>query len=144
MKNVISFLCMILFFTFNSCSQDRVITFDQLPANSQTTITKYFNKDNISFVKIDEEAFSYEYEIYFNDGTKVEFEKSGEVKKVDCNHQRVPDGLIPAPVLTYVKNNYPNAFIIEWNKKRNGWKAELNNELELYFNNQYQFIGIDD
>ena len=39
---------------------------------------------------------------------------------------------------------FPQAVIVEWGKDDWGWKAELNNQLELKFNSKYQLIGIDD
>ena len=135
---------MILLCTLSAVAQDRIITFDQLPQSSQTFITKYFSKDNISFVKIDKDALDFEYEVYFNNGNKVEFDKTGALKKVDCNHSKVPDGIVPAQVITYISNNYPGVFVTEWCKKRTNWNAELSNGLDLYFNAQYQLIGIDD
>lgn len=130
--------------SLNSFSQDRVITYDQLPKISQDFITTHFSKQNISYLKIDEETYGFEYEVYLNDGTKLEFDKSGAMKKVDCGHRSVPEGIVPSKVKTYVSTNYPNVIITEWCKKRTNWKAELSNGLDLYFDNQYQLIGIDD
>lgn len=144
MKKIFFMASMILLCTLSAVAQDRIITFDQLPQSSQTFITKYFSKDNISFVKIDKDALDFEYEVYFNNGSKVEFDKTGTLKKVDCNNSKVPDGIVPTQVLTYISNNYPGAYVTEWCKKRSNWNAELNIGLDLYFNSQYKLVGIDD
>lgn len=144
MKKLFLIASVVSMFSLAAYAQDRVITFDQLPKTSQDFFTKYFSKESVSLVKIDEEAYGFEYEVYLNTGTKVEFDKTGELKKVDCNHSKVPDAIIPTQVQTFIKNNYPGAFVTEWCKKRTNWKAELNNGLDLYFDSQYQLIGIDD
>lgn len=144
MKKIFFVASIILLCTLSAVAQDRMITFDQLPKSSQDFITTYFSKDNVSFVKIDEESYGFEYEVYFNNGNKVEFDKTGEMKKVDCNHSKVPDGIVPAQVIKYINTNYPGAIVTEWCKKRTNWKAELSNGLDLYFNSQYMLIGIDD
>ena len=144
MKKIFFVASIILLSALSAVAQDRMITFDQLPQTSQTFITTYFSKANVSYVKIDEESYGFEYEVYFNNGNKVEFDKTGEMKKVDCNHSKVPDGIVPAQVIKYINTNYPGAIVTEWCKKRTNWKAELSNGLDLYFNSQYMLIGIDD
>ncbi len=144
MKRALSVIVLTLLIGVCGFAQDRVITFEQLPINSQSTITQHFDKTSISYIKMEKEGAGLEYEVYFTNGAKLEFSKNGEFKKVDCGLQQVPDGLVPEPVKTYVKKNFPQAFITQWEKKRNGWKAELNNDLELLFNNQYQFTNIED
>ena len=143
MKKLLSVIILTFLTSICSFAQDRIITYEQLPANAQNTIIQYFDKTTISYIKMENDG-SLEYEVYFTNGTEFEFSKNGEFKKVDCKHMQVPEGLVPEQVKTYVKTNFPQAFITQWEKKRNGWKAELNNDLELLFNNQYQFTGIDD
>lgn len=85
-----------------------------------------------------------EYEVHFSSGTELEFDKNGDFKKVDCKHQAVPEGIVPLQVTRYVQTSYPSSLITEWEKMRNGWKAELDNDLELYFDKGYNFTGMDD
>ena len=85
-----------------------------------------------------------DYDIKFNDGRSLEFNKAGELTKVDCQQTEVPSALIPERVRQYVKANFPNAFITEWSKDDRRWKAELNSGLDLEFNSNYEFVRIDD
>ena len=50
----------------------------------------------------------------------------------------------PEIVRQQVAAQFPQAVIVEWGKDDWGWKAELNNKLELKFNGKYQMTGIDD
>lgn len=144
MKKFFSIVAMMVLFTMSACSQDQVGTFDQLPQNAQELINQHFNKDNISLIKIDKDLTGNEYEVIFVDGTDLEFDKNGNLIKVDCGLTQVPTALVPEQVTTYVSTNYPNNFITEWGKEDRGWKAELNNGVDLLFNSQYEFTGIDD
>jgi len=123
---------------------DQLITFAQLPAPAQTTVKQYFDEANVAFCTMDREWFGKEYKVRFNDGTELKFEGDGSIHKIDCQFRAVPDALIPEVVLQQVKAQFPQAVIVEWGKDDWGWKAELNNQLELKFNSKYQMIGIDD
>lgn len=144
MKKLLLSLFMALTLCLSACADGRPITFEQLPANAQTIITQNFVRENILFITVDTELFGTEYEVRFNDGKELDFDSKGNIIKVDCKYEPVPEALIPAEVLTQVNSSYPNTFIKEWKKDDGQWKAELSNGLELIFNRRYQLVGIDD
>ena len=131
--------------SLSACADnDQLITFAQLPEAAQATVKQYFDEGNIAFCTMDREWFGKEYKVQFNDGSEIKFEGDGSLHKVDCKYQAVPDALVPEVVRQQVAAQFPQAMIIEWGKDDRGWKAELNNKLELKFNSKYQMIGIDD
>lgn len=144
MKKLFLMIWMAVTFALTACADGRPISFEQLPVNAQTIINQNFVRENILFVALDSEIFSTEYEVKFNDGKELKFNGSGELIKVDCKYEPVPEVLIPVEVLNQVKASYPDAFIKEWKLDDGRWKAELNNGLELIFNKRYQLVGIDD
>ena len=144
MKKLFLMICMAVTICLTACADGRPIPFEQLPANAQVIIAQNFVRENILFVTLDTEIFSTEYEVKFNDGKELKFNKGGELIKVNCKYEQVPDVLIPTEVLTQVQASYPNAFIKEWKLDDGQWKAELSNGLELIFNRRYQMVGIDD
>lgn len=144
MKKLFLMICMAVTFSLTANADGRPITFEQLPANAQAVITQHFAKENILVIILDAEFLSTDYEVKFNDGKELKFDKKGNLKKVDCKFDPVPEALIPIEVQQQVKTSYPAAFIKEWKLDDGQWKAELNNGLELIFNKRYQFIGIDD
>ena len=132
-------------FSFTACTAgEKVITYPELPLDAQRLIEKYFQKADVSVVIMDKEAIFVEYEVRLTDGTKIEFEKNGELKKIDCGTKAVPETLLPEPVRQYVKNQFPKDFVTEWSKDDFRWKAELSNGLDLEFNSKYEFLRIDD
>lgn len=143
-KLFFSILFMAFALSLDAAMDGRPIGFDRLPKNAQQIIIQHFSQDNVLLAQIDRDGLRTEYEVRLKDGTELDFDGDGNLKKVDCQDRRVPDGLLPAEVLTYVNTNYPDSFITEWGKDDGRWKAELNNGLDLKFNRKYQFVGFDD
>ena len=137
---LMAFVC-----SLSACADsDQLITFAQLPAAAQATVKQYFDEANIAFCTMDREWFGKEYKVQFNDGSDIKFEGDGSLHNVDCKFRAVPEALVPEVVRQQVAAQFPQAIIVEWGKDDRGWKAELNNKLELKFNSKYQMIGIDD
>lgn len=130
--------------SLTACANEQVIPFDQVPEPAKAIVATHFDASQIAYVTLDKGLLDAEYDVKFNDGRSLEFNKAGELLKVDCKQTEVPAALIPETVRAYVKANFPNAFITEWSKDDRRWKAELNSGLELEFNSKYEFIRIDD
>lgn len=119
---------------------DRIITFDQLPQASQTFLKQYFPDRTPILVKADRD----DYEVAYENGESVEFTRKGEWKSIDCKFKPVPEALIPAAIKERIATNYPNASIIKISKDRKGYEVELNNGLDIEFNNRFVIVDIDD
>ncbi len=130
--------------SLTACANEQVIPFDQVPEPAKAIVAAHFDASQIAYVTLDKGLLDAEYDVKFNDGRSLEFNKAGELLKVDCKQTEVPAALIPEVVRAYIKANFPNAFITEWSKDDRRWKAELNSGLELEFNSKYEFIRIDD
>lgn len=144
MKKILSIALLALTCTFTACANEKVITFDQIPEPAKAIVAAHFDATQVAYVLLDKGLFDDEYEVRFNDGRTIEFNKAGELLKMDGKLTEVPSALIPEPVLVYVKANFPNAFITEWGKDDFGYKAELNSGLDLKFNSKYEFVRVDD
>lgn len=144
MKKTFLLLVAALLLSFTACAdRKQAITLEQLPEAAQTVIKTYFNVNDIAYI-IKETELRTEYDVRLNSGEELEFDSKGALTKVDCKTYAVPDGLLPEAIKTYVMTTYPNAFVKEWARDDNRWKAELNNGLELLFDRKYKFVGIDD
>ena len=143
MKKYFSVVLMALC-SLTACAKEQVITFDQVPEPAKAIVTAHFDASQIAYVILDKGLLDADYEVKFSDGRSLEFNKAGELTKVDCKQTEVPSALIPELVRQYVKANFPNAFITEWSKDDRRWKAELNSGLDLEFNSNYEFVRIDD
>ena len=107
-------------------------------------VTQYFPNATVQMVMPDEDDI----DVVLNDYTKIEFRLDNEWKKVDCEHSTtftaVPAELVPEQITAYVTTNFPGAIIKKLEKKFRGWEIELNNGLELKFNNNFRVMEIDD
>jgi Protein of unknown function (DUF2874). len=147
MKKILFLLATIaLIFTQTSCDDDdKRISFDRLPAESQLFIETHFQNVTIRFIEEDNDS----YDVYLQNGYEVDFFKNGEWKNVDGNYQALPASLLSLTpfdiVSAYVNEQYPERFITEVDKDRqkNGYEVTLNNNLELIFEWDGTFRNID-
>lgn len=125
-------------------AQDQNISFNKLPQKAQQFVKTYFGVKNVSVVMLDDDYIKKEYEVYLNNGTKIEFDGSGTWKEVDGKRNKIPTGFAPASIASYVKKSFPNAKITKIEKNRFSYEVELSNGLDLEFNSKGQFKKIDD
>ncbi len=124
---------------------DKSISFNQLPANSQQMIKKYFPDQSVALVKMEREFSGKSYEVIFTNGNKAEFDNKGVWKEINCKYTELPQEVIPQKISSYVKTNYPDSKIIKIEKKsRNRYEIELANGLELEFDANFNVTNIDD
>lgn len=123
------------------------IPYEELPANTRNFIETHFSGIQVTFIKreLDSNQNVKEYEVKMANGFELEFSADGNWTEVDGNHTAVPDGIIPQPILSYIQQNYPAPLYIEQIKTENfGFEVEISNDLELMFDAEGNFIGIDD
>lgn len=118
---------------------DRVITFEQLPAQAQTMLKKYFADKVPLVVTVDMD----DYTVLHQSGEKVEFDKKGNWREINCKTSSVPSALIPEQIKAVVKQTYPGATIIKIDRDRRGYDIKLNNGLDIEFNRNFQVVEID-
>lgn len=141
----ITAIAMLLFAVTNASAQDKVISFTKLPAKAQTFVKKHFSEKDVVTVKMDTEyLIKKEYEVILKNGSKIEFDNDGEWEKVEMKETAVPTQLVPAPISQYVHKSFPNTFVKEVKRGKNGYEVEISNGLDLEFSKQGEFIRIDD
>ena len=141
------FLAVVAMFAMSTlvmADNDKPVTVNQLPAKAQTFLTTYFKDAKVALATQETELFSKSYDVVFNNGDKVEFDKSGEWTEVRCRLTGVPAELVPAPIAEYVKNMYPDTQILQIERDTRGYEIKLSNRLEITFNKQMQPVDIDD
>ena len=124
---------------------DKPVQVNQLPAKAQTFLNTYFKDVKVALATQDTELFSKSYDVVFNTGDKVEFDKSGEWTEVRCRQTGVPAAIVPAQIAEYVKTTYPDAQILQIERDDRGeYEVKLSNRWEITFNKQMQVVDIDD
>ena len=125
---------------FVMADNDRVITFDRLPAQAQALLKRHFADKVVMIVTVDFD----DYTVMYQSGEKVEFNKSGDWKEFECKTSAVPPALIPEQIKAHVKATFPGVTILKLDRDRRGYEVKLNNGLELEYNRRFQVIDIDD
>ena len=144
MKRMMFLVCMFLMMgtTYSIAGDGYVVGIQQLPAGAQEVMTKCFADKTVLTILKERD----EYEVIFNNGEKIEFNKKGEWTEVSCHTTQVPDILIPDPIKARIKADFANSKIVKIDRSRNGKKYEvkLSNGLEVEFDKKFNIIKVDD
>lgn len=124
-------------------AQEVIIPFNQLPAKAKTFIHQHFKDVKVMNVIQDKDAFSKDFDVNFENGTKVEFDRTGNWKEIKTLSGSVPSSLVPAKIKRYISNNYNGASIVEINKDAYKIDVELSNGVDLDFDKNGNFLRID-
>lgn len=140
---MIAIWCMMSFNIVANAGNDKPINVNELPAKAQTLLSKHFKGQKVMLATIESGVVSRSYDVVLRNGTKLEFDKKGNLTEIDCKQGIVPSQLIPQPIKNYLKENYRGEAVrkIEWNKKE--YEVELTNGIDLTFNKHFQLIDID-
>ena len=123
---------------------DRPINKERLPDEARTFIGRYFATAEISLATMDKELWDTTYEVFFTDGSKVEFDRNGQWKEIDCKYGRVPDGAVPEEIARFIAANHADRYIKEIDRDKRDYEVKLDNGLELKFDLRFRLIGYDD
>ncbi|MBR1620862.1 MAG: PepSY-like domain-containing protein [Prevotella sp.] len=122
---------------------EKVIEFNQLPKAAQNLVNKHFRGKKVALVRVDYDGMRREYDVTFNDGSKIEFNSKGQWTDIECRTSKVPSALIPMQISRYVNKNYPATAIKKIEHDRYGYEIELSNGLEIKFNKKMKVTEID-
>ena len=122
---------------------DKMINVNQLPATAQQCLKKYFASDKVAYAKVDQDWLDKDYKVIFTNGNKVEFDKQGEWKEIDCKYTQLPAGIVPKAIADYVQSNYPNVKMLKIERDSRNYEVKLDNRLELKFDLQFRLTEID-
>ena len=143
-KLVLAVVAMFAMSTLVMADNDKPVQVTQLPAKAQTFLNTYFKDAKVALATQETELFNKSYDVVFNTGDKVEFDKAGEWTEVRCRQTGVPAQIVPAQIAEYVKTNYPDALILQIERASRGWEIKLSNRWEITFDKQMRVIDIDD
>lgn len=136
-------LVAVLGFATWSCSDDdnnESLAVNMLPDQAKDFVAKYFPSTAIVAAKTD----GNEYDVLLSDGTKIDFDKTGEWTDVDAPRGvTLPSGFYPEAIDTYVAANYEGNGINEISKETGGYDVELVSGIDLKFDSNGQFVTVD-
>lgn len=133
---------------FTSCnddddnSNDIYLSDSEIPETIQSYITTHFGENMILNAEKETENDEVNYEIYLTDNTNLEFNSNYEIIDIDST-SKLPDSVIPEAILDYTATNYPDNYITDWELELDHQQVELDNNVELEFDINGDFIRID-
>ena len=114
-----------------------------MPSQIQTYIKKHFPNNEVVQSEVDYEGLTKKYDIILSDNIKLEFDGKNNIKGIDAKSE-LPNSVIPLAISKYVKSNYPNNFITEWDLNKRHQSVELDNGIEIEFTLKGEYLRIDD
>jgi len=126
-----------------SC-KNSIVKADRLPDIAKSFVDEYFPENAISYIKKDHELIKSTYEVVLQDGTEIEFNKSGEWVIIDCKKNAVPAALVPDVITEYVLAHFPGQQIVKIDRETFGHEIELSSDLELRFNKNGKVVQVED
>lgn len=140
------FFLLVCLFTLQTgvyADNDKPIQVTQMPSAAQQFIKQHFSGQKVAMAKMESDFFDKSYEVIFANGNKVDFDKKGNWKDVDCKFSSVPVAIIPTAILKYVKANYPDTHILKIDQDKKDFEVKLSNRIELKFDKRFNLIDID-
>ena len=140
---MIAICCMMSCNMAANAGNGKPISVDALPAKAQTFLNNHFNGQKVMLATIESGVVSRSYDVVLKNGTKLEFDKRGNLTEIDCKQGIVPDQLIPQAITNYLKENYEGQSVRKIEINRKEYEVELTNGLDLTFNKHFQLIDIE-
>lgn len=140
---MIAICCMLSCNMAANAGNDKPIAVNALPVKAQTLLSNHFNNQKVMLATIETGIINKSYDVVLQNGTKLEFDKKGNLTEIDCKQGKVPAKLIPQAIRNYLKENYPAQAVKKIEMNKNEYEVELANGLDLTFNKHFQVIDID-
>ncbi len=131
---------------FAGKDDDRPVQVSQLPQTAQEFIKKNFSGIKVALAKMESDFFDKSYKVIFTNGNKVEFDRNGKWKKIECRYTEVPASAIPVFIRKHISESYPGVKVwkLEYYKgKKRKYEVKLSNRWELEFDYKGNLLDID-
>ncbi|HEV7380628.1 MAG TPA: PepSY-like domain-containing protein [Dyadobacter sp.] len=127
------------------CDKEKVVNENEMPGGAREYVETHFPTANVQQVVKERDDLEVTYDVILDNQVKLTFDKNGDCYDAESPLSlKLPDSVVPANVLEYVKANYADHFIVEWEKNKTDQEVKLSNRVELKFNLSGGFLRIDD
>ena len=144
MKKIVALLAIITCSLTACADRHQMVSYSNIPVQAQAFIEKYFKSADVSYIERELEGVHYEYNVYLKNATEIEFNYRGDIKSIDCRVSPIPAGIVPEIVMHYVTLHYPNHIVVECAIGFRRITIELGTGIELFFDLEGNFLGMDD
>ena len=144
MKKILIILATLALSLTACADRHQMVSYSNIPVQAQAFIEKYFKSADVSYIERELEGVHYEYKVYLKNATEIEFDHQGNLQSIDCHQKAVPQEIMPSIITDYVRLHHPNLIIVEYQVDMRHQKVGLSNDWELVFDNNGNFLGMDD
>lgn len=142
MKKII-FAMSVVLISMACVAEDRPLVYEQLPAPAKEFINANYPGEKVSYIVVDDDIVKPDYTVRLANGVEIQFENSGALEKISAR-TGVPAAVVPVQIADYVKANFPDAVVVEYEIGRRDFSVDLSNGLELRFNGKFKLVELDD
>ena len=104
-------------------------------------MAKYYPKATVAKYESKNTLVGRKYEVKLNNGAEIDFDKNGNWEEIS-DKQGVPTDLIPVKIKAYVDKKYKGVKVEAIDKEKNKIKVDLNNDIDLDFDKNGNFVRI--
>ncbi len=126
----------------NDVGEEEELTISQLPENIKAFVETHYPNPIYEKIIKETKVTRIKYEIDLQGDVEMDFNAAGELIEIE-DEAGIPTAIIPAKIITYVNENFPEALIVEWELDRRKQEIELNNDVELVFDLDANFLYKD-
>lgn len=119
-----------------------VLSQDQLPEKIKSFVSDNFPGNPVITSIKEKDGLNISYKVILEGPVKLEFNRKFEIIDME-SHLQLPEKALPAAIVEYVKTNFPDQFITDWELEGNKQEVELDSGLDLIFSTSGEFIRID-
>ncbi len=131
---VVSFLLLMI-----SCDKETILSATQIPNEIETYLITPFPEHNIIQFSKDVEGLTKTYQVILDGNISLEFNRQKRIIEIDGT-DKLPDSVIPEKIRNYVADHFPNNFITDWELEGKHQQVGLDNDLDLEFTMDGDFI----
>lgn len=142
MKKIL-FVMSVVLISMACVAEDRPVVYEQLPAPAKEFINANYPGEKVSYIVVDDDILKPDYTVRLANGVEIQFENSGALEKISAR-TGVPAAVVPVQIADYVKANFPDAVVVEYEIGRRDFSVDLSNGLELRFNGKFKLVELDD
>ena len=143
-KMMISALAILALAIIPASADDVPISVDKLPIEAHKFLKTHFAQNRVVTALHDRDVTDDDYTVILDNGAKIEFTSTGKWESVKSRNGAVPASVVPTKISDYVSQHYNSLGIEKIERKRYGYEAELTNDLDLKFDLNGHFLGLDD
>ena len=143
MMTVLLCCCLFTLQTFANITNDKPITFEDLPMTAQHFIQENFSHITVTRASYNTQMSNRFYEVNLSDNTCLKFDETGQWTTIECQDTTIPDSMIPEQIGNQVDQIFPGAQIRKIEKSENLYKVTLLSRDELVFDSHYNLLDED-